>query len=54
MKSTETLVEHMTLVECLCKPGHSIMYDITPDKLEILHMAVGISGEQEQARADKS
>lgn len=37
--------EHAAMVDSLCKPGHSIIYDLTAIKAERLHMAVGLSGE---------
>jgi len=37
--------EHEAMVAALSKSGVEIMKEITPDKLELLHMVVGISGE---------
>tara|TARA_R110000744_G_scaffold31727_1_gene74558 strand:- start:8747 stop:9139 length:393 start_codon:yes stop_codon:yes gene_type:complete len=36
---------HRTMVAALVKPGVDILASLTPNKCNILHMAVGISGE---------
>jgi NTP pyrophosphatase (non-canonical NTP hydrolase) len=42
-KAQET--SHMAMVAALVKPGSDILASLTPNKCNILHMAVGISGE---------
>lgn len=37
--------EHKQLVKALAKPGESILATMDADKANLLHMAVGISGE---------
>lgn len=37
--------QHSDMVKRLMKPGQTIYDQITPEKLELLHMAVGICGE---------
>jgi len=37
--------EHGAMVNRLAKPGHAIVETLSPHKAEVLHMAVGISGE---------
>lgn len=36
---------HAAMVHHLKKPGEAIQAQLTPDKVDVLHMAVGISGE---------
>jgi NTP pyrophosphatase (non-canonical NTP hydrolase) len=38
-------VDHKLMVAALIKPGIDILATLTPEKCNILHMAVGISGE---------
>ena len=38
-------INYSDMVKALTKPGRAIVEGITPDKANILHMAVGISGE---------
>ena len=38
-------ISHSELVASLVKPGEDIIKDMTPSKAELLHMAVGVSGE---------
>jgi NTP pyrophosphatase (non-canonical NTP hydrolase) len=38
-------VDHKLMVTALVKPGSDILASLTPKKCNILHMAVGISGE---------
>lgn len=38
-------IAHADLVQALVKPGETVLAELTPSKANILHMAVGISGE---------
>lgn len=38
-------MKHKELVKALTKPGADILASLTPEKVNILHMAVGVSGE---------
>lgn len=38
-------VEHRNMVTALVKPGANILSTLTPEKCNLLHMAVGVSGE---------
>ena len=38
-------ITHAELVANLAKPGAEIIADLTPEKADLLHMAVGVSGE---------
>ena len=38
-------VNHSAMVTLLVKPGADIIESLTPGKMDMLHMAVGISGE---------
>lgn len=33
------------MVDCLVKPGNEILESLTPNKVNVLHMAVGVVGE---------
>ena len=37
--------EHAEMVTALAKPGQAIIDSLTPDKADLLHMAVGVAGE---------
>lgn len=45
MKLTTTQNEHTSLVRNLCKDGHHILQELSPEKCVLIHMAMGISGE---------
>ncbi len=38
-------ITHAQLVSALKKPGQDIINDLTPEKADLLHMAIGVSGE---------
>jgi len=45
MTTIETVTEHANMVTALFKPGQDIIESLTASKANLLHMAVGISGE---------
>jgi len=38
-------IKHEEMVAVLAKPGDKVMQDLTPSTADLLHMAVGVSGE---------
>ena len=38
-------IEHPEMVRVLCKPGETILGELTPTDAHLLHMVIGISGE---------
>jgi len=38
-------IEHSAMVAALIKPGDDIVCELTPKQADLLHMAVGVSGE---------
>jgi len=38
-------MDYSEMVTSLAKPGEAILSDLTPDKMHLLHMAVGVAGE---------
>jgi len=45
MKMQPEIMNHADLVKALSKPGHMIKEDMSPMQAELIHMAVGVSGE---------
>lgn len=39
------MTKHSELVSALVKPGLHILHDLTPDKVDMLHMGIGVCGE---------
>lgn len=37
--------EHADMVKALAKPGETMLNEMTPEQMHLLHMAVGVAGE---------
>jgi len=45
MTTPTTQTEHSILVKALCKPGETILAELTAHDANLIHMAMGVSGE---------